>query len=112
MDALLAFDQAQNFTEFRAAAALVSAPSQNLLYADTAGNIGYQLAVCTDVNETAGRRFAEQYGCRFVPTYEEVCRDADVAQRLPRRRISLRRDHRSLRWRPRPRVSNFLATGL
>jgi len=44
MDALLAFDQAQNFAEFRAAAALVSAPSQNLLYADTAGNIGYQLA--------------------------------------------------------------------
>jgi penicillin G amidase len=44
MDALLALDQAQNFAEFRAAAALVSAPSQNLIYADTAGNIGYQLA--------------------------------------------------------------------
>jgi penicillin amidase len=44
MDALLGLDQAQNFTEFRAAAALVSAPSQNLIYADTAGNIGYQLA--------------------------------------------------------------------
>ena len=41
-------------------------------------NIGFQLTVCTDVNEAAGRRFAEQYGCRFVPTYEEVCRDAEV----------------------------------
>jgi penicillin G amidase len=44
MDAVLALDQAQNFAEFRAAAALVSAPSQNIIYADTAGNIGYQLA--------------------------------------------------------------------
>jgi penicillin G amidase len=43
MDALLAIDQAQNFAEFRAAAALLSAPSQNLIYADTGGNIGYQL---------------------------------------------------------------------
>jgi penicillin G amidase len=44
MDALLALDQAQNFAEFRAATALLSAPSQNLIYADAAGNIGYQLA--------------------------------------------------------------------
>jgi penicillin G amidase len=44
MDALLGLDQAQNFAEFRAAAALVSAPSQNIIYADSAGNIGYQLA--------------------------------------------------------------------
>jgi penicillin G amidase len=44
MDALLALDLAQNFAEFRAATALLSAPSQNLIYADTAGNIGYQLA--------------------------------------------------------------------
>jgi penicillin amidase len=44
MDAVLGLDRAQNFTEFRAAAALVSAPSQNLMYADTAGNIGYQLS--------------------------------------------------------------------
>ena len=44
MDALLGIDQAQNFKEFRDAAALLSAPSQNLIYADTSGNIGYQLA--------------------------------------------------------------------
>jgi predicted dehydrogenase len=41
-------------------------------------NIGYELKVCTDVNEAACKRFAEQHGCRFVPTYEEVCRTADI----------------------------------
>ncbi len=44
MDALLAIDKAQNFAEVRAAARLLSAPSQNLIYADTDGNIGYQLS--------------------------------------------------------------------
>jgi penicillin amidase len=43
MDALLAIDQAQDFTQFRKAAAMLSAPSQNLIYADVDGNIGYQL---------------------------------------------------------------------
>lgn len=41
-------------------------------------NIGYRVTVCTDVYEPAGRAFAEKYGCRFVPTYEEVCRHKDV----------------------------------
>jgi penicillin G amidase len=44
MDALMAIDRAQNFAEFREAAALLTAPSQNLIYADTDGNIGYQLS--------------------------------------------------------------------
>ncbi len=43
MDAILGLDRAQNFTEFREAAALLGAPSQNLVYADVSGNIGYQL---------------------------------------------------------------------
>ena len=43
VDAVLAINRAQNFTEFRKAAALLAAPSQNLVYADVAGNIGYQL---------------------------------------------------------------------
>jgi penicillin G amidase len=43
MDALLAIDAASDFTQFRKAASLISAPSQNLVYADTKGNIGYQL---------------------------------------------------------------------
>ena len=36
-------------------------------------NIGYEVTVCTDVYEPAGRKFAEQYGCEFVKTYEELC---------------------------------------
>jgi UDP-N-acetyl-2-amino-2-deoxyglucuronate dehydrogenase len=41
-------------------------------------SIGFRLTVCTDVIEANGRKFAEQYGCQFVPTYEEVCRHPDV----------------------------------
>ncbi len=40
--AVFALDTAQNWDEFRAAAKLFTVPSQNLVYADTAGNIGYQ----------------------------------------------------------------------
>jgi len=43
MDAIMAIDAAGNFEQFRAAAKLLSAPSQNLIYADVEGNIGYQL---------------------------------------------------------------------
>ncbi|MFC5722050.1 penicillin acylase family protein [Streptomyces gamaensis] len=42
MDALLELDRAKNWKEFRAAAADFEVPSQNLVYADTEGNIGYQ----------------------------------------------------------------------
>jgi UDP-N-acetyl-2-amino-2-deoxyglucuronate dehydrogenase len=41
-------------------------------------NIGFQLTVCTDINQEGGRRFAEQYGAEFVSTYEEVCRHPKV----------------------------------
>lgn len=41
-------------------------------------NIGYQIACCTDINEEAGRAFAERNGAEFVKTYEEVCRHPDV----------------------------------
>ncbi len=42
MDAVFALNKATNFEEFRAAARLLSVPAQNLIYADTEGNIGYQ----------------------------------------------------------------------
>lgn len=42
-DAVLALDRAQNFAQFRASAAMLKDPSQNLVYADVDGNIGYQL---------------------------------------------------------------------
>lgn len=41
-------------------------------------NIGYTVTVCTDVYEPAGHKFAEQYGCTFVPTYEELCHHPEV----------------------------------
>jgi len=41
--AILGFDRAQNWQEFRQAAALFNVPAQNLVYADVEGNIGYQM---------------------------------------------------------------------
>src|SRR4051794_24856587 len=41
-------------------------------------NVGYELTVCTDIMEEPGRRFADQYGAKFVKTYEEVCSHPDV----------------------------------
>lgn len=42
MDAVFALNEASDFQEFRRAARLFAVPSQNLIYADTKGNIGYQ----------------------------------------------------------------------
>jgi len=42
MDAVFEIDTATDWTSFRAAARDFAVPSQNLIYADTAGNIGYQ----------------------------------------------------------------------
>ncbi len=41
-------------------------------------NIGFELIVCTDINSESGRRFAGQYGCEFVESYEDVCRHPHV----------------------------------
>lgn len=41
-DAIFGLNTATNFQEFRAAAKDFAVPSQNLIYADTSGNIGYQ----------------------------------------------------------------------
>ena len=41
-DAIFEIDTAQDFTQFRDAAKDFAVPSQNLLYADTKGHIGYQ----------------------------------------------------------------------
>lgn len=43
ISAVLEFDYASNWEEFRAAASRLVVPSQNLLYADVEGNIGYQM---------------------------------------------------------------------
>ena len=41
-DAIFGFNAASSWTEFREAASKFAVPSQNLVYADTDGNIGYQ----------------------------------------------------------------------
>ncbi|WP_196279339.1 penicillin acylase family protein [Catellatospora vulcania] len=41
-DAVFAINKAGDWDEFRAAAALFEVPAQNIVYADVAGNIGYQ----------------------------------------------------------------------
>jgi penicillin G amidase len=41
-DAILGFDSADDWPSFRRAAARFAVPAQNLVYADTAGHIGYQ----------------------------------------------------------------------
>ena len=41
-------------------------------------NIGYEITVCTDINEASGRKFADANGGEFVRTYEEVCRHPKV----------------------------------
>jgi penicillin amidase len=43
MDAVFEIDKASDWTSFRKASADFEVPSQNLVYADTKGNIGYQL---------------------------------------------------------------------
>src|SRR5579859_1166677 len=47
-------------------------------HAEAYRNIGYELTVCTDIFAEAGRKFADQYGLKFVKTYEEVCRHPKV----------------------------------
>jgi penicillin amidase len=44
MDGIFDLNRATNFDQFRAALGRIGAPSQNLVYADVEGNIGYQLA--------------------------------------------------------------------
>ena len=41
-------------------------------------NIGYRIVCCTDINEQAGRKFADANGAEFVKTYQEVCRHPEV----------------------------------
>ena len=48
------------------------------MHAQAYRNIGFHPTVCTDIDEVAGRRFAERHGAEFVRTYEEVCRHPRV----------------------------------
>ncbi|MGH3499255.1 MAG: penicillin acylase family protein [Nocardioidaceae bacterium] len=52
MDSVLAIDKAQNWNQFRAAARLFAVPSQNLVYADVYGHIGYQAPGLIPIRKT------------------------------------------------------------
>ncbi|MFF7730631.1 penicillin acylase family protein [Streptomyces sp. NPDC008001] len=55
MDALMDLNRAGDFASFRKAAAGFEVPSQNLIYADTKGNIGYQAPGRIPVRKGDGR---------------------------------------------------------
>ncbi len=59
MDAVFELNRANDFTSFRKASEHFEVPSQNLIYADTKGNIGYQ-APRKDPGPQAGRRHHAQ----------------------------------------------------
>lgn len=48
------------------------------MHASAYKNIGYEVTACTDINEEAGRNFADLHGAEFVKTYQEVCRHRQV----------------------------------
>ncbi len=41
-------------------------------------NIGYEVALCTDTDEQKGKKFAEDHGAEFVPSFAQVCRHPAV----------------------------------
>ncbi|MEU4210197.1 penicillin acylase family protein [Streptomyces sp. NPDC026206] len=62
MDGLFALNRANDFASFRKAAADFEVPSQNLIYADTKGNIGYQAPGRIPVRGKAADKDEEQAG--------------------------------------------------
>ena len=60
-DAIVGFNTATNFTEFRAAAERFAVPGQNLVYADVEGNIGYQAPGAIPVRTAAMQGSAPGY---------------------------------------------------
>jgi penicillin amidase len=61
-DAFLSLNTAMNWSDFQAAAALYRAPSQNLIFADAAGNIGYQTVGLIPIRPNNGTGLAPQPG--------------------------------------------------
>jgi len=56
-EAIWGFNKAQNWEEFRAAGRNFIVPAQNLLYADVAGNIGYQMPGLIPVRKNGDGRY-------------------------------------------------------
>ncbi len=56
-EAIWGFNKAQNWDQFRAAAQSFHVPAQNLVYADTQGNIGYQMPGDIPIRKSGDGRF-------------------------------------------------------
>ncbi len=56
-EAIWGFDKAQNWDDFRTAARAFHVPAQNLLHADTSGNIGYQMPGDVPIRKKGDGRF-------------------------------------------------------
>ena len=56
-EAIWGFDKAQNWDDFRNAARGFHVPAQNLLYADTSGNIGYQMPGDVPIRKNGDGRY-------------------------------------------------------
>jgi predicted dehydrogenase len=41
-------------------------------------NIGFHLVACSNKSEQRGREFAERWGARFIPDFEQLCRYPDL----------------------------------
>ena len=65
LDAFLALNKASNFDQFRAALKVYGAPSQNFVYADVDGNIGYEAPGIIPI-----RQDKDDLGDRPVPGYD------------------------------------------
>lgn len=74
---VLGLARAQNWDEFREAASLFSVPSQNLLYADVEGNIGYQMPGRIPIRAAGDGRYpvpgwTEEYAWQGYIPFEEL----------------------------------------
>ncbi len=77
MDSLLSINEARSFEEFRAAARSFSVPSQNLVYADVDGHIGYQATGDIPIRRTGDGRWPApgwdpQYGWRDTIDFAQL----------------------------------------
>jgi penicillin amidase len=75
--AVFALDKAQDWDDFRAAAKLFTVPAQNLVYADRAGNIGYQSPGTIPVRRKGDGRWPvpgwdKRYGWTGTIPFEEL----------------------------------------
>ncbi|HJW84857.1 MAG TPA: penicillin acylase family protein, partial [Anaerolineae bacterium] len=85
LDAFLMIDKAQNWDEFRAALSVYGTPSQNFVYADVDGNIGYQVPGRIPIRATGNGQFpapgwSGEYEWTGAIPYDELPRSFNPSQ--------------------------------